>query len=97
MTQRCSDTGRIVAAFIIKYIMKNYDIYKIYRGEFDIPLNYNAPQYISKCDDCNEKFYALYDKKRHKCWNNLQKPREQWSLVKNKKVKVQRLGFFSHF
>ena len=97
MTQRCSDTGRIVAAFIIKYIMKNYNIFKIYEGEFDIPLNHESLRYISKCDACDEKFYTLHSKKRHRCWINAKKPREQWSLVTNKRDRVKISPFFSHF
>jgi hypothetical protein len=87
MDKRASDNSRISAAFIVFYLIKKYDITTITFDE-SVRLSFQKPQPISSCETCQENFFHMYQKRRHKCMNKRRR-REQWSLVKNKKTKMK--------
>lgn len=88
MEKRASNESRIAASFLFEYMQRKIDIKSIDRDNFP-HFKYEECQPYSKCMDCGEEIYSLCEKNKHTCYHKKKRERKQWSLVKNKKCKIQ--------
>ena len=84
MEKRASNECRVASAFIFKFIK---DSIPEITTEKLLQLQFEQPKVKKTCEHCSEKFYSIFETKRHICKKKIE--RKQWSYVNNKKSKIR--------